>query len=213
MDHRECKITPSAQLFTIFLRHFSSGFRHGSNGSNNVVHRPCVYLVCKQGLARVSHANNLISFLPHTLEGGRSSNLSLINVSNKRATWLQQRNWRSVGNWSETLQEPRLWISSVARMRCSRRETNLPLRTCFYAILICNYCFFFFFFLCSNRNCRFEIGQGDIGGLVESVEALRAGCVFQEFFEFRFSLFDCVRIRSYFISREETVRSRFRDLN
>ena len=116
LDHRGCKITPSAQLFTIFVRE-SGGFRHGSNGSNN----RCVYLLCKRGTC--SHArnpNNLISFLPHTAELWRPI-LSLINVPNNRgATWLQHGN--SLGNWSERWRD----FGYIERVCSSRAWNKFP---------------------------------------------------------------------------------------
>lgn len=116
LDHRGCKITPSAQLFTIFVRE-SGGFRHGSNGSNN----RCAYLLCKRGTC--SHArnpNNLISFLPHTAELWRPI-LSLINVPNNRgATWLQHGN--SLGNWSERWRD----FGYIERVCSSRAWNKFP---------------------------------------------------------------------------------------
>lgn len=143
LDHRGCKITPSAQLFTIFVRE-SGGFRHGSNGSNN----RCVYLLCKRGTC--SHArnpNNLISFLPHTAELWRPI-LSLINVPNNRgATWLQHGN--SLGNWSERWRD----FGYIERVCSSRAWNKFP----FASSLSISF-FSSFPPLCSDRS-SFRIGN------------------------------------------------------
>lgn len=125
LDHRGCKITPSVQLFTIFLGAAAARVESGFATVQTVpITGRCIPVVLTGPCACFSRAEPEQShLLPSAHSGaGRRPILSLINVSNNRgATWLQQRN--SVGNWSEHWSRD---FGYRACVRCWRRETNFP---------------------------------------------------------------------------------------